>query len=72
MMSFYKVFVLLLNSALVSFVAGQSVLDKDVEIISGKNHPPNPLDAKFIGQYGQYGNDIYGPPVSVSNFKMCV
>lgn len=60
-MALYKVAVLFVNYGLVAFVAGQSVLDKDVEIISGKNHPQNPLDAKFIGQYA---NDVYGPPVS--------
>lgn len=56
-----------LNSVLVIFVAGQTeLLDKDVEIISGKQieqlgDPSNPLDAKYAGQFAQ---NIYGPPVS--------
>lgn len=68
-MALHKIVVLLINYGLVGFVVGQSVLDKDVEIISGKNHPQNPLDAKFIGQYA---NDIYGPPVSfLHQFRLC-
>lgn len=57
-----------LNSILVIFVAGQTeLLDKDVEIISGKQQieqlgdPSNPLDARYAGQFAQ---NIYAPPVS--------
>lgn len=47
---------------MVVLVAGQSELDKDVEIIPGKTVPQaHPLDAKFAPQYA---NDIYGQPVS--------
>lgn len=47
---------------MVALVAGQGEVDKDVEVISGKDHPENhPLDAKIVGRYP---NDIYAPPVS--------
>lgn len=65
-MALYKIVGLFINYGLVALAAGQSVLDKDVEIISGK-HPENPLDARSIGQYA---NDVYGPPVSF-RFECC-
>lgn len=68
-MASYQMLVLfVLNSILVIFVAGQTeLLDKDVEIISGKQieqlggDPSNPLDARYAGQFAQ---NIYAPPVS--------
>lgn len=67
-MASYQILVLfVLNSVLLIFVAGQTeLLDKDVEIISGKQieqlaDPSNPLDAKYAGQFAQ---NIYAPPVS--------
>lgn len=62
MMAFGQVVLLFLNYCMVVLVAGQSELDKDVEIIPGKTVPQaHPLDAKFAPQYA---NDIYGQPVS--------
>lgn len=60
--------VLFINVLFIIFVAGQELVEKDVEIISGKNNPRNPLDAQFIGHYA---NEIYGPPVSLNaNFNV--
>lgn len=68
MASYQSIVLFVLNSILVIFVAGQTeLLDKDVEIISGKHieqqlaDPSNPLDAKYAGQFAQ---NYYGPPVS--------
>lgn len=61
----YSVILLFINYLMVICVVGQDI-DKDVEIISGKDHPQNhPLDAKIIGHYA---NDIYGPSVSFEKF----
>lgn len=61
-MAFSQIVLLFFNYLLVTLVAGQTELDKDVEIIPGKTVPQShPLDAKFAPQYA---NDIYGPPVS--------
>lgn len=62
-MEFYKVALLSLNCAIVVLVAGQSELDKEIEIIPGKPVPQkHPLDAQYAGHYV---NDIYGgSPVS--------
>lgn len=68
-MALNRIVVLLLNYCMVAFVASQELLDKDVEIISGKSRPEgSPLDAKFIGHYA---NDIYGPPVSSNVNFLC-
>lgn len=72
-MAAYQMIVLfVLNSILVIFVAGQTeLLEKDVEIISGKHieqfaDPSNPLDAKFAGQFAQ---NIYAPSVSSFSYE---
>lgn len=68
-MALNKITVLFINYLLVIFVSGQELVEKDVEIISGKNNPRNPLDAQFIGHYA---NEIYGPPVSFKMQILCV
>lgn len=67
-MAQYQMIVLFINSILVILVAGQTELQGDVEIISGRNVEQlsdiNPLDAKYAGQFSQ---NIYAPP-NVSSF----
>lgn len=58
-----NVFLVILNYWIISSVAAAGELDKDVEIISGKDVPQtNPLDARFVG-HSLYANDLYGPRV---------
>lgn len=64
MAQYQMIVLIILNSILVIFVAGQTELvERDVEIISGKNidhlSDVNPLDAKYAGQFSQ---NIYAPP----------
>lgn len=65
-----KVLFVFLNYCIIASIAIEGDLDKDVEIISGRDVPQSsPLDAKFAGQ--SYPNDIYGPPVSVEYYRKC-
>lgn len=66
-MAMRQMIVVVLNALLMVLVAGQTeLLDKDVEIISGKNIEQlsdavdSPLDAKYAGQFA----NIYAQPVS--------
>lgn len=64
-MAVHRMIALFLNSMLMVLVTGQTELvDKDVEIIPGKNiqqlSDQSPLDAKYAGQFA----NIYSPPVS--------
>lgn len=56
-----NVFLVIFNYLLVCIVVADGELDKDVEIISGKDVPQftQPLDGKF-GGHGLYVNDGYG------------
>lgn len=65
-MTLCKVLLLFLNYWIIVGVFGDGELDKDFEIITGKEMQQlHPLDAKFA-VHSSFPNDIYGPAVSVN------